>query len=253
MKRIALGVIAFSTMAGSAALAADLPPPAPMPRAPAVYVPAPIPIYTWTGFYIGGNLGVGWQQGNLGDSLGNTFGTDNSIRGLGGGQVGVDYEFGNGVVVGAEAMFDWRFNTNNTINTTLVNPANTTAAVTVNNQWLTTATGKLGYAWDRVMVYAKGGGAWVGSSNPTIAVGGVAATIPSSTSNWGWTVGAGAEYAFYGGWSARIEYDYVGLTNQTFTVPATSPVLANDQFTFNNRNIQMVTAGINYKFGGWGW
>ena len=69
MKRIAFGVIAFSTMAGSAALAADLPPPAPMPRAPAVYVPAPIPVYNWTGFYIGGNLGVGWQQGNLGDAL----------------------------------------------------------------------------------------------------------------------------------------------------------------------------------------
>ena len=68
----------------------------------------------WTGFYIGGNLGVGWQQGNLGDTLGNTFGTDNSIKGLGGGQVGVNYEFGNGVVVGAEAMFDWRFNNNNT-------------------------------------------------------------------------------------------------------------------------------------------
>ena len=154
-------------------------------------------------------------------------------------------------------MFDWRFNTNNTINTTLVAPpglAGTAAAVTVNNQWLTTATGKLGYAWDRVMVYAKGGGAWVGSSNPTIAVNGVAQTVPSSTSNWGWTVGAGAEYAFYGGWSARIEYDYVGLTNQTFTIPAGGrrhlPV---DQFTFNNRNIQMVTAGINYKFGGWGW
>ena len=78
-------------------------------------------------------------------------------------------------------------------------------------------------------------------------------TVPSSTSNWGWTVGAGAEYAFYGGWSARIEYDYVGLTNQTFTIPAGGGVLAGDQFTFNNRNIQMVTAGINYKFGGWGW
>ena len=75
------------------------------------------------------------------------------------------------------------------------------------------------------MVYAKGGGAWVGSSNPTIAVDGVAGTrSPTSTSNWGWTVGAGAEYAFYGGWSARIEYDYVGLTNQTFTVPAAAAV-----------------------------
>ena len=122
MKRFMI-VGAFALLAGEQALAADLPPPAPMPRAPAVYVPAPIPVYNWTGFYIGGNLGVGWQQGNLGDSLGNTFGTDNSIKGLGGGQVGVNYEFGNGVVVGAEAMFDWRFNNNNTSPTiTLVGP-----------------------------------------------------------------------------------------------------------------------------------
>ena len=122
MKRFMI-VGAFALLAGEQALAADLPPPAPMPRAPAVYVPAPIPVYNWTGFYIGGNLGVGWQQGNLGDTLGNTFGTDNSIKGLGGGQVGVNYEFGNGVVVGAEAMFDWRFNNNNTSpTTTLVGP-----------------------------------------------------------------------------------------------------------------------------------
>jgi outer membrane immunogenic protein len=99
MKRIALAVIAFGTMAGSAALAADLPPPAPMPRAPAVYIPAPIPLYNWTGFYVGGNLGVGWQQGSFNDPLGNTFSTPNSIKGLGGGQVGVNYEFNNGVVV----------------------------------------------------------------------------------------------------------------------------------------------------------
>ena len=122
MKRFMI-VGALALLAGGQAFAADLPPPAPMPRAPAVYVPAPIPVYTWTGFYIGGNLGVGWQQGNLGDNLGNTFSTSNSVKGLGGGQVGVNYEFYNGVVVGAEAMFDWRFNNNNTSNATLVVPA----------------------------------------------------------------------------------------------------------------------------------
>src|SRR5271167_3184415 len=245
MKRFMI-VGAFALLAGEQALAADLPPPAPMPRAPAVYVPAPLPLYTWTGFYIGGNAGVGWQQGNLGDTAGNSFATSNSLKGLGGGQVGVDYEFYNGVVVGAEAMFDWRFNNNNTSTATLngtgIVPA-PQGSITVNNQWLTTATGKLGYAWDRVMVYAKAGGAWVGSSNPSFAVTGFPSVTPSSSSsNWGWTVGAGAEYAFYSGWSARIEYDYIGLTNQTFTVPATAAVLPGDQFTFNNRNIQMVTA-----------
>ena len=228
-----------------------------MPRAPAVYVPAPIPVYNWTGFYIGGNLGGSWQQGTFSDPLGNSFSTNNQFVGTGGGQVGVDYEFANGVVVGAEAMFDWRFNSGNTSGTVILVPSGSSASVTINNQWLTTATGKLGYAWDRVMVYAKGGGAWVGSNNPAITLNGVSNTFSTSNSNWGWTVGAGAEYAFWGNWSARIEYDYIGLTNQTFTVPVTASStavgLANDQFTGNSRNIQMVTAGINYKFGGWGW
>ena len=120
MKRVALA-FALSTLAGSAALAADLPPPT-MPRAPEVYIPAPVPYYNWTGFYIGGNVGGAWQQGSLGDLFGNNFPTSNSIKGLGGGQVGANYQFSNGAVVGVEAMFDWRFNNNNTSNTTLVAP-----------------------------------------------------------------------------------------------------------------------------------
>ncbi len=252
MKRVALAV-ALSTVAGSVAFAADLPPPV-APRAPAVYVPTPVPYYNWTGFYIGGNVGAAWQQGNLGDQFGNSFSTSNSIKGLGGGQVGVNYEFANGVVVGAEAMFDWRFNNNNTSTSTL-NAATGVpgaASITVNNQWLTTATGKLGYAWDRTLVYAKAGGAWVGSNNPSFTTTAGNFNPTASSSNWGWTVGVGAEYAFWGTWSARVEYDYIGLTNQTFTVtPPQGGFTATDQFTFNNRNINMITAGINYKFGGW--
>ena len=151
--------------AGSVAMAADLPPPPPAPRAPATYVPV-APYYNWTGFYIGGNVGGGWNgTGTLGDTLGSTFTVPaNNVRFLGGGQVGVNYEFWGGVVVGAEAMFDWVPNTNNTISAT--SPGGATASVTINNRWLTTATGKLGYAWDRVLLYGKAGGAWVGSSNP---------------------------------------------------------------------------------------
>jgi outer membrane immunogenic protein len=250
--------VALSTIAGSAAFAADLPPPVAPPRAPAVYVPAPVPYYNWTGFYIGGNLGASWQQGSFSDPNGNNFSTNNQFTGTGGGQVGVNYEFSGGVVVGAEAMFDWRFNNGNTSNTVaLVNagvPTGSTASITVNNQWLTTATGKLGYAWDRTLVYAKAGGAWVGSNNPTINLNGVGTTFSTSNSNWGWTVGAGIEYAFAGTWSARVEYDYVGLTNQTFTlVNGGGGLPAGDQFTGNSRNIQLLTAGINYKFGGWGY
>ena len=114
--------------------------------APGGYYPPPVvPPYNWSGFYIGGNLGVGFNNtGGVSDTFGSTFGTTNNTQFLGGGQVGVNYEFLGGAVIGAEAMFDWLPNTQNTI--TVTNDANT-ANVTLNNRWLTTVTGKLGYAW----------------------------------------------------------------------------------------------------------
>jgi outer membrane immunogenic protein len=88
-------------------------------------------------------------------------------------------------VIGAEADFDWLANTNNTSNTVaLVNPpgvpTGSTISVTANNRWLTTVTGRLGYAWDRVLVYGKGGGAWVGSSDPTVTIDGLPVTLSTS-------------------------------------------------------------------------
>jgi outer membrane immunogenic protein len=126
MKRFLI-VGAVALLAGEQALAADLSPPAPMPRAPAVYVPQLIPVYNWTGFYVGGNLGGSWQQGSFSDPFGNNFSTNNQFVGTGGGQVGVNYEFNSGAVVGAEAMFDWRFNNGNTSNT--VGLANATGVI----------------------------------------------------------------------------------------------------------------------------
>jgi len=185
MKRLVLASVALCVGAGSAALAADLPPPyvAP-PRAPATYVPV-IPLYNWSGFYIGGNLGAGWNSGgSVSDTFGSTFtGSGQTTKFLGGGQVGVNYEFYGGVVIGAEAMFDWLPNTTNTFTATEgpTGPApGTVASATFNNRWLTTATGKLGYAWDRVLLYGKGGGAWVGANNPNLTVGGSAKRSPAA-------------------------------------------------------------------------
>jgi outer membrane immunogenic protein len=251
MKRIALSVVTLSLVAGSA-LAADLgPPPAPLPRAPATYVPAVLP-YNWSGFYIGGNLGAGWNSaGSLSDTLGSTFTTNNNAQFLGGGQVGVNYEFWGGVVVGAEAMFDWLPNNSNTVNAT--DPFGNTASVSLNDRWLTTATGRLGYAWDRVLLYAKGGGAWVGANTAGITINGVPGAFANTgNNNFGWTAGLGLEYAFWGTLSARVEWDIIGLQNQSFTVGgAPGAPFAGDTISDNHRYINMVTAGLNYKFGPW--
>jgi len=250
MKRLALAV-GLGACAASAALAADLPQPAPPPaKAPVAY--APPPAYNWSGFYIGGNLGAAWTNGNYSDAAGNTFngGGTSTTQFVGGGQVGANYEFWGGAVIGVEGDFEWLPNTSNTSNT-ITDAAGNTASLTANNRWLTTVTGRLGYAFDRVLVYGKGGAAWVGASSPAITINGIPFTS-TGNSNMGWTAGVGVEWAFAGTWSVRAEYDYVGLQSQSFTIPAGAPgIFGGDTFTSNNRNINLFLAGLNYKFGPW--
>ncbi len=252
MKQILIaGVLALS--AAGQALAADLPPaPPPPPRAPAAYVPAPIPYYNWSGFYIGGNLGWGFSSPSASDSLGSSIASTTSQSFLGGGQVGANWEFGPGIVIGAEADFDWLPNTSNAITVTAPGGA-PVATATINNRWLTLVDARLGYAWDRLLVYGKGGWAFGGVSNSNLNVGATPLLASASSSNNGWTAGAGLEYAFWGTWSARVEYDFVRLNNATYTVSgaASNGVFANDVITSNNRQINLITVGLNYKFGPW--
>jgi outer membrane immunogenic protein len=248
MKRI-LGAALLCGIAAGQAFAADLPPaPAPMPRAPAAYIPAPPP-FSWTGFYIGGNLGVGFNHGTITDSFnGFNWGLNNSATFVGGGQVGANYQFSN-FVVGVEGDFDWFANNNNSGGG--VTAFGTTLQGSSNGRWLTTLTGRLGYAFDHVLVYGKGGGAWVGSNNLTLldVPTGATVSVSNNNTNTGWVAGAGVEWAFTNNWTAKVEYDYVGLSNYSFTVPA-GFVLAGDTFSTSSRNVQMVTVGINYLFNG---
>jgi outer membrane immunogenic protein len=88
-------------------------------RAPAAYIPV-APVYNWSGFYVGGNLGAAWNSGgSVSDTFGSTFtGSGQTTKFTGGGQVGVNYEFWGGVVIGAEATFNWLTNTTNTVSVT---------------------------------------------------------------------------------------------------------------------------------------
>jgi outer membrane immunogenic protein len=110
-----------------------------------------------------------------------------------------------------------------------------TATVTLNNRWVTMATGKLGYAWDR------------------LTVNNVPASFTSTGNNnsFGATVGLGVEWGFADNWSARAEWDAILLQNQSFTVSGTA--FGTDTITVNNRSINLFTAALNYKFGGWGY
>jgi outer membrane immunogenic protein len=236
--------------ATSAAVAADIPLPAP----PLIAIS---PIYDWTGFYIGGNLGAGWagiSDTNFSDTLGSSFTAPTNTQFVGGAQVGVNYQFRGGIVIGAEAMFDWStVSHNNPVTATDPTGAVGANIGVIDARWLTTATGKLGYAWDRVLLYAKGGGAWVATISPSISVAGVPASFSgaSSTTAATWTAGFGLEWAFAGNWSVRAEYDYIALPSQSLTVAPGTPTFGGDVIGFNNRNLSIFTAALDYKIGAW--
>jgi len=169
---------------------------------------------------------------------------------VGGGQVGFNYQINN-FVLGAEGDFDWAAKNSNT-GTGVFIPTVGTIGVTSNNRWISSLAARFGVAVDRLLFYGKAGGGWVGADGFTLTNStGASFLAASSRTDSGWLAGGGVEWAITDAWSARLEYDYLGLGNRTFTVPLGSPILPNDTFTTHNRNVQMATVGINYRFN-WG-
>ncbi len=239
MKRILIaGALALA--AGGQALAADLPQPGPPPpRAPATYVPAPVPVFSWTGIYLGINGGYAF-----GDSSWSTpglvptgnFSTDGFLIG---GTVGGNYQWGQ-FVLGIEGDGDWT-NVNGT--TFVTGGTGCGAGCETKSDWLATVRGRAGYAFDRILIYGTGGGAF---GNVQAAY----AALPfSSTTQVGWTAGAGVEFAFTPNLTGKVEYLYVDLGNQSCAQAncaggtTAAPLNTTVSFTEN-----VVRAGINYKF-----
>ena len=248
MRKISHASVAFSLLLAMsmAARAADVAArPAPYAPPPPVYTPPP---FSWTGFYIGGNIGAAWANRDVRDPfLGVNFNNANSNGAfIGGGQLGYNWQVGY-AVLGIEAEFDGVANNNNS--GTVFIPSVGNIQVTSNNRWITTLAARFGVTNGPWLFYGKVGGGWVGHDDFTVtSLTTGAAVTASNNRNSGWLVGAGIEWAFLPNWSAKVEYNYLGLDDRTFIVPAGPLFLAGDTFTQSNRNIQMVKVGINYLF-----
>jgi outer membrane immunogenic protein len=243
-RAIVLGWAALS--ASGVANAADLGLPSPQPVAVPAYIP-----FSWTGFYVGGNIGLAWAQGNFTDSLGNVFTGSNSqsVVFTGGGQAGANYQVNYWLVVGIEATFDAM--THNTSSSDAVSFPPNFVKVSVTNSWLTTVAARVGaVVAERALFYVKGGGGWVGGNEFTVTDVNNGTSISGSNSSTasGWLAGAGFEYAFAPNWTAKVEYDFLALDNTSITVPASIGLPANDTISTNNHDIQMLTIGFNYLF-----
>jgi outer membrane immunogenic protein len=268
MRRYSLALLAAAAVglvASDLASAADLGPVRrPPPQAPAVYAPPPPP-FSWTGFYIGGNLGVAWTDGDVCcDGFGNSRSISQHPVFTGGGQVGANYQW-NWLVVGVEGDFDWLANNHNSSNT--LSLGGDAFQLSANDRWIATVTGRVGYAFNAFnfgasasgwgpgnggvwLIYGKGGWGWAGVNNITLTnvTDGGSINFSNSNSNNGPVGGVGVEWAFAPNWTAKLEYDNLFLNNKNFTVPAAFPDIGGRGISIFNRDVQTVTVGINYLF-----
>jgi outer membrane immunogenic protein len=235
MRRVSfalLGAAAFSVVSAGIASAADLPPrPAPIP--PPAVAPVVVPVFTWSGFYIGANGGYGTGQKCWTLPLvAADEGCHDTTGALAGGQIGFNWQMGS-FVFGLEAQGDWA-NLKGS-NVSLFDPTFTNES-RVNAIGLFTA--RVGFAANNFLLYAKGGAAVVSDKYDFTG-----ATFGSaSETRWGWTVGGGVEFGFTPNWSLAAEYNYVDTGKRDVTFDT------NDVETIK-QNIHLVTARVNYRFG----
>ena len=218
MRRVLLATISVLVLTATNSLAADL------PRSMPAKAPAMIPVYNWTGFYIGINGGGAWGKSNW-TSTG-PFDLDGWMVG---GTIGYNWQGGNWVF-GVEGDIDW---TNIEGSTT----AFCALGCRTENSWLATARGRVGFAVDRFLPFITGG----------LAVGDVRANTPgfvgAEDTNIGWTAGGGLEFVIAGNWSAKAEYLYVDLGK--FNCGVNCGALASDNVSFDTH---VVRGGVNVRF-----
>jgi outer membrane immunogenic protein len=230
MMKIAIGVMSCIVAIGSlSASAADLP----VVPVPSDEVPTLVPgiVFSWTGFYFGGNVGYGWLRNDPAVSGGGISGSaTQTLNGAsGGGQVGFNWQI-NHLVVGIESDFE--------ASAQKANTAYAGIAETDRSRWFGTTRARIGYANDRLFFYGTAGAGY--SEDMRTLSGALNAAL--SRAAVGWTAGVGVEGAISVNWSTKLEYLFLDLGNINNTVGKST---INSNFTNN-----IIRFGVNYKFGG---
>jgi outer membrane immunogenic protein len=199
----------------------------------------PVPVFSWTGCYVGVHAGFGAMHDSWTDENGN--------GGLAGGQVGCNYQSGM-LVVGIEGEAWWsglrtKFNSHDTFGS---------LEERTKNKWDYTVAGRFGVALDRTFIYGKAGWAWGRFDFDGIQVndceGSCTSTASARATLNGALLGAGIEHALTSNWTAKIEYNFINYGSRDVTHTVTDPF---DSFTFvESRSAQkhIIKLGANYKF-----
>jgi outer membrane immunogenic protein len=245
-----VGLIALSALP---AMAADLPMKAP-PIAPMM-----APAFSWNGCYLGGHVGAAWTNKDVtatdvnaynGSVHGWSYKLDSNI--IGGGTLGCNYQIGQ-FVLGVEGEGGYM-----SLRGSAVDPLSPfvppdTVSTTRIGDWYAMATGRAGFAWDRALIYLKGGAAFVNTRVSVVdsvlqPVVGNTITATNEQVRATWTVGGGLEYALGGNWTVKGEYMFIGL-NHTESACGIATIGAG-RFCWNHDvpGIHTAKLGINYLF-----
>lgn len=207
------------------------------------YTKAPVlaPVFSWTGFYIGADVGYGFgtSKGQSSNAFGNfplPYSYD-PTGAMGGGFIGANYQF-NQFVIGVEA--DWQAADLNG-DSGPIGAVPFTLSTTVKDYG--SVRGRLGIAFDRVLLFATGGWAWGNFTTSYAFTGFPPYLVNRVDSSNGWAAGAGLEYAFTNNVLARVEYRYTDLGSTSFVNFPTNTAEAGNRVTIND-----VRVGIAYKF-----
>jgi outer membrane immunogenic protein len=268
---LGIGALALGAMTIPAS-AADIPRRPPPVMAPVV---APPVVYNWSGFYIGGHLGGKWAD-HEGDIFLDQFvgftplglaafgnGGNDEAAFMGGGQIGFNWQAG-AWVFGVEGDFSA---TSAELTFVCCGPLVPPSSpffpgdtISVKNDWQASIRGRIGYAWDRFMVYATGGIAFanIEATVALVPVGPLPGLFASASETLvGGTVGAGIEFGLWDNWTLGAEYRFTRFDSgdfdhgNFFVTPITSFPLRSS-FDLETHE---VTARLNYRFswGGAGW
>jgi len=272
MKRLlvaAAGLMAIGAV--QSANAADLAPPFP--------AKAPVPLWNWTGIYVGGNFGFATDNFSFSGTTPahgavptTTFSGSKFTNGVvGGGQVGGNWQLPAWpVVVGVEADID-ATSLKSVLNTCAITAAGTVQSCTSHNSLLNdfgTVRGRLGYAWDNVLLFGTGGWAYARTStNDTLVCTGAATcattgvglpftggTASTTATPSGWSAGGGLELGVWSNWVIRAEYlllRFNGIgTTTTFTGTTGVPPAAftATSHSTSNSTINAFELGVSYLF-----
>jgi outer membrane immunogenic protein len=218
-RSIALLAVTATLAASSAALAADMgiaPPP----------VVAP-PVLSWTGFYVGVHGGYGWSNFN------------EEVQGwVAGGQIGYNYQFANRFVFGIEADFS-AADIGQTVSDTVFGA---TITAGTNIDFLGTVRGRIGYGFERALVYATGGAAFAHHElSGSVTIPPVTVAFSDDQRHFGWTVGGGVEFMLTPNFTAKGEYLFSSFGEQTYFAGTLLEITG-------GLEIHTVKLGLNYLF-----